>query len=135
MSMLAATMWRLEKDEQAKTWRVIEDTSTIERFELSKSDFPTAIAPEAPAYTEDAPAASRAVSMRQARLALLQVGLLQAAEEAIASMTGIDGDVARIEWQYAQEVHSNQPLVQSVALALGLDDQALQDLFEQAAKL
>jgi hypothetical protein len=128
-------MWRLEKDEQAKLWRVIEDTSTIERFELSKSDFPTAIAPEAPAYVDETPAAPRAISMRQARLALLQAGLLQAAEEAIASMPGIDGDVARIEWQYAQEVRSNQPLVQSVASALRLDDQALQALFEQAAQL
>jgi len=135
MAMLGATMWRLEKDEQAKEWRVVEDTSTIERFNLEKKDFPGAVPPEPPVYVETTPAAPEAVSMRQARLALLQVGLLQAAEDAISGMTGVEGDVARIEWQYAQEVRRSQPLVQSVASALGLDDDALAALFEQASKL
>ena len=133
--MLAATMWRLEKDEEEKAWRVIEDTSTIERFELSKKDFPSSVPPEAPAYVESASAAPESVSMRQARLALLQAGLLQAAEDAISGMTGVEGDVARIEWQYAQEVRRSQPLVQSIASGLGLDDRALASLFEQASKL
>ena len=135
MQMLAGALWRLEKDDEARTWRVVQDTSTIERFGLSPEDFPDAEPPQLPAYVEPAPAGPTVVTMRQARLALLQAGLLQRAEEAIASMAGIDGDVARIEWQYASQVRREQPLVQQLATVLGLDRSALDELFTKAAAL
>lgn len=43
-------------------------------------------------------------SARQARLALLGAGLLAQVNTAVANMVGAEGDAARIEWEYAQEV-------------------------------
>lgn len=72
------------------------------------------------------------VSMRQARLALLQAGLLSAVNTAIEAMPGDAGEAARIEWEYATEVHRDKALVQSLALALSLTETQLDDLFTAA---
>lgn len=50
MTMLGGTLWRLERDDKAKTWRLVEDNSTIERFGFSRADFPDAICPTIPYY-------------------------------------------------------------------------------------
>lgn len=82
---------------------------------------------------EPTPAIPTTVSMRQARLTLLAAGLLDAVNAAIAAMPGVDGDAARIEWEYATEVRRDSPLVSSLGPALGLDDAALDALFLAAA--
>lgn len=71
------------------------------------------------------------VSMRQARLALLAASLLDDVEAAIAAAP----QAARIEWEYATEVHRDYGLVLTLAPALGLTDQQLDDLFVTAASL
>lgn len=81
------------------------------------------------------PAIPEVVTMRQARLALLQSGLLAQVNTAIANMSGIDGDAARIEWEFSNTVERNQPLVQSLIGALGLTEAQLDDLFTLAATL
>ncbi len=73
--------------------------------------------------------------MRQARLALLQSGLLSQVNTAVASMPGVAGDTARIEWEFSSTVERNRPLVQSLVGALGLTDAQLDDLFRLAATL
>lgn len=75
------------------------------------------------------------VSMRQARLALLQAGLLQSVSEAIASMPGAEGDAARIEWEYAQEIRRDWPVVVAIGGELGLGEEQIDSLFIEAAKL
>lgn len=75
------------------------------------------------------------VSMRQARLALLQAGLLAQVPDAIASLSEPDRTAAEIEWEYSQTVDRQKAFVQMLAPALGLDDQALDDLFKRAATL
>jgi hypothetical protein len=75
------------------------------------------------------------VSMRQARLALLGAGLLDAVEAAIAAMEGVEGKAAQIEWEYATEVRRDSPLVDGLTAALGLTDAQLNDLFTVAATL
>ena len=45
MATLRGTLWRLEKDDQARAWLAIEDNSTIERFGFTRADFPGAVAP------------------------------------------------------------------------------------------
>lgn len=75
------------------------------------------------------------VTMRQARLALLNAGLLQTVNNAIAAMPSPQGDAARIEWEFSSEVHRNQPLVMSLAPALNMTDAQLDQLFIDAAKL
>ena len=76
-----------------------------------------------------------AVTMRQARLAMLGAGVLSAANDAIAAMEGVQGDAARIEWEYAQEVRRDAPLVAGMAAALGLSETQIDGLFVAAAGL
>ncbi len=75
------------------------------------------------------------VTMRQARLALLGAGLLAQVNTAVANIPGTEGDAARIEWEYAQEVRRDSPLVQSLIPALGMNDASLDALFTAAAAL
>lgn len=73
------------------------------------------------------------VSMRQAKLALLQYGLLSQINQAIASMPGVQGEAARIEWEYATAVKRNATLLVHIATAFGLTDEQLDNLFILAA--
>ena len=73
------------------------------------------------------------VTMRQARLALLQNGMLTQVNDAVANMPGAQGDTARIEWEFSSTVERNWPLVQALGAAIGLTEQQLDDLFTAAA--
>lgn len=85
---------------------------------------------------EDQPAAPvMAVTMRQARLALLAAGKLGQIDAAIDSLPSPQKEAARIEWEYSQEVQREKPLVLALAPALGLDDAQLDALFLAASKL
>lgn len=75
------------------------------------------------------------VTMRQARLALLGAGLLAQVNAAVANMPSTEGDAARIEWEYAQEVRRDSPLVAGLSAALGLTDETLDNLYKVAAGL
>jgi hypothetical protein len=75
------------------------------------------------------------VTMRQARLALLSQGLLDDVDAAIAAMAGVQGEAARIEWQYSQEVHRNKQIVAALAPILGFTEQQLDSLFLLASGL
>jgi hypothetical protein len=77
----------------------------------------------------------QAVTMRQARLALLGASLLDTVTAAIAGMSGAQGDAARIEWEFSSEVKRSQPLVQALTPTLGLTDAQLDALFMAAARL
>ena len=135
MATLRGTLWRLEKDDQARAWLAIEDNSTIERFGFTRADFPGAVAPALPAYVPPPSDVPQAVTMRQARLALLAANMLTTVNTAIAAMPGAEGEAARIEWEYAQEVERNSPFVAQLSALLELSDSELDDLFELAATL
>lgn len=75
------------------------------------------------------------VTMRQARLALLNVGLLGMVNDAIAAMQGAEGDAARIEWEFSSTVDRGKTFVQSISSALGLSESQLDELFELANTL
>lgn len=55
MTMLAGSLWRVERDDVAKTWVAVEDNSTIERFGFTRADFPDAKAPDLPEYPVQSP--------------------------------------------------------------------------------
>ena len=135
MALLAGTLWRLEKDDTAQAWVAIEDNSTIERFNFTRADFPDAQPPALPEYVPAVVAVPEVVTMRQARLALLGAGLLAQVNTAVANMPGAEGDAARIEWEYAQEVRRDSPLVAGLSAALGLTDETLDNLYKVAAGL
>lgn len=73
----------------------------------------------------------KVVSMRQAKLALLQQGLLDSVNTVIEQA----GDAAKIEWQYATEVKRDNSLVQAIASQLSITEQQLDDLFVLAKSL
>lgn len=135
MALLAGTLWRLEKDDTARAWVAIEDNSTIERFNFTRADFPDAQPPALPEYVPAVVAVPEVVTMRQARLALLGAGLLAQVNTAVANMPGAEGDAARIEWEYAQEVRRDSPLVAALSAAFGWTSAQLDDLFTEGAKL
>lgn len=68
-------------------------------------------------------------SMRQARLALLNAGILTQVADYIASIVGTEGDAARIEWDFGTVVMRSHALVQSVLPALGLTEADIDNLF------
>lgn len=76
-----------------------------------------------------------AVTMRQARVALLQAGLLEPINAAIAAMTGLDGDAARVTWEFSSEVRRDNPLIGQLSTSLGLTSAQLDQLFITAATL
>ncbi len=84
-------------------------------------------------YLGDPPLDYSKVTMRQARLALLGAGLLDAVNAAVAAMPGAGGAAARIEWEYSSEVHRHKALVSALGPALGLTEAQLDQLFVTAA--
>ena len=75
------------------------------------------------------------VTMRQARLALHAAGLLSQVEVAIEALPEPNRTVARIEWDYASEVHRASEFVTLLGAELELDKQSLDDLFLKAREL
>ena len=71
------------------------------------------------------------VTMRQARIALLAAGLLPTVTAAVAQAD----EVARIEWEYAQEVRRDWPTLLALQGAVGLSDEQLDALFLAASEL
>lgn len=81
------------------------------------------------------PAVPVSVTMRQARLALLKVGKLDAVNSALASMPGETGAAARIEWEFSSTVERTRGYVEQIGVGLGMTDKQLDDLFILAATL
>ena len=76
-----------------------------------------------------------AVTMRQARLALLGAGLLDDVEAAITALPSPQKEAAKIEWEYSQEVQRHNGFVSVLAPMLGMSPEQTDALFVQAAAL
>lgn len=122
---------------------VIDEFITVEGIEIALADryHPTFLAQLVPYDAANPPAPPPAppvpvpttVSMRQARLALLAAGKLEAVSTAIEGLPSPQKDAAQIEWEFATNVERNSAVVQLLAAALELDDGALDELFTDAA--
>lgn len=75
------------------------------------------------------------VTMRQARLALLGAGKLSGVDAAIASMPEPHKTAANIEWEYGNALRRDNPFVEQLGAALGLDAAGIDALFVEAAKI
>lgn len=82
-----------------------------------------------------APLVPQEVTMRQARLALLENGLLANVQTAINSLPEPDRTKAQIEWDYSNALQRSNAFVATLGSALGLSSQDLDDLFIQASAL
>ena len=85
--------------------------------------------------TATAAVVPQAVSMAQARAALIYAGLIAQVDAAIQAMPGMEGDLARNDWEFRQTVERSSPLVSSLSAALGLTEAQLDTLFSQAAAM
>ena len=93
------------------------------------------VLPEYPVPPVQPPQVPAAVTMRQARLALLGAGLLDDVDAAIDALPSPQKEAARIEWEYSQEVQRHNGFVSALAPALGLTQEQVDALFLQAATL
>lgn len=75
------------------------------------------------------------VTMRQAKLALAQSGLLSGVDITIAGLPADQKEKAEIEWNNASVVQKNSPLVQSITSSMGLSSQEVDNLFILASTL
>ena len=75
------------------------------------------------------------VTMRQARLALMQSGKLTNVATAIATLPSPQKETAEIEWEFSSEVFRQRELVVMIGAALQLDERGLDDLFILATTL
>lgn len=76
------------------------------------------------------------VTMRQARLALFEQGVLSQVGAALNSIPDeAERTKAQIEWEYATVVERNAALTQSLGAAMGLNKSQLDDLFRLAVTL
>lgn len=81
------------------------------------------------------PAVPASVTMRQARLALHGAGLYASVDAAIDAMPEPTRTVARIEWEYSNDLIRTNPLVAALAPALGLTSEQVDGLFIAASAL
>ena len=72
------------------------------------------------------------ITMRQARLALLNEGLLTIVDEAIANSTD---EVLKVEWEYATEVRRDWSSLIAMATSLGITQEQLDTMFLEGSKL
>jgi len=74
-------------------------------------------------------------SMRQARLALAEQGLLSQVQDAISLIPEPDKTKVEIEWEYASTIDRNSSWVSVLQPALGLSDEQVDSLFKTAISL
>jgi hypothetical protein len=84
-----------------------------------------------PEPANQAPTVPVSVTMKQAQLALLAAGKLDAVDGLIAAQAR----AVRVVWATSPTVERSNPLVASIGTSLGLTDAQIDALFEQAAKL
>lgn len=72
----------------------------------------------------------KSITPRQARLKLLEVGLLDELEAIITA-----NHAWQIEWEYATEVKRSSPLVAAVAAQAGMTDEEIDTMFKEASML
>ena len=75
------------------------------------------------------------ITMRQARLALLDASLLSSVQPAIDSLPEPSKTKAQIEWEYSNALQRDNPFVATLGGALGLSSEDIDNLFIQAARL
>lgn len=127
LAFLAGTLYRLERDDDAKTWRLVEDDTTIERFGFARADFPSVQPPAIPEWIAQKPDVPQTISRFQARAALFAAGLLPTIEAAM-NAPGVD-PLAKLAWDEALEFNRFSPTIAGMQAGLGLTDADLDALF------
>ena len=72
----------------------------------------------------------KTITLRQARLYLLSIELLDDLENIISQNRAY-----QIEWEYANQIERESPLVSIMGQTLNLDDTAIDNMFMEASKI
>lgn len=135
MALLRGSMWRLERDDVAKRWVAVEDSSTIERFGFTRADFPDAIPPALPEYVAPPEPVQMSITVNrfQINAALWQTGDLEKVD-AFAADPATDM-LVRLAWKEASEFNSASLFATAVAEHLELTTSQMADVFRFAASI
>lgn len=115
-------------------WVIIKNTTTGERrAQPEDQDLPLGYIVEASTANPDVlnpdTQVPNAVTMRQARLALLQAGKLHLIPLVIDSLSSPTKEAAIIEWEYSSEVQRHNGFVSQIGPALGMSSADIDALF------
>lgn len=109
----------------------------IKQLEDGSYSYTTVIIENPENYTDDAllEIANKAInpqsiSPRQARLALLNAGLLDEVDAMLVA-----NKAWQIEWEYATKIERVSPLISAMAMQLNLTDTQIDEMFASAAQL
>lgn len=131
MAMLGGTLWRLEKDDAAKTWTAVLDETTIERFGLTIADFTKVKSPELPEYIDPEPTPMKPLSAWQVRKVLTKFGVRAQVEAYVAGASQEIQDA----YNEPSEFQRDNVLLNSTAKLLGWTDEQLDSFFETGKTL
>lgn len=98
----------------------------IQRFGQIQRDYP--MPPDA---EPDAHKPRTTLTMRQARLYLEREGMLAQVDDMIGTLDA----AAQIEWQHSTAVEMGSPIVRLLMVELGLTEQQVQGMFDEASVL
>jgi hypothetical protein len=131
LTLLEGSLWRVERDDAAQTFVAIEDNSTIERYGLTRADFPNAQPPELPEWTPPPSNVPQTVSPLQAKAELMARELY---DDVVAVLNAAGDPVMTLAWETASEFRRTSPMVLGIAGAMSWNDGYLDDLFTKAAE-
>ena len=117
MTHNASFQWVETDDAITQTWTVTEKTDAENAQALAEWRNKTS------------------VTMRQARLALIEQGLLSQVQDGIALIPEPDRSKIQTEWEYASTVERGSVWVSILQPALSLTDEQMDDLFKLAGTL
>lgn len=125
-----------------KLQAIIVNVDGSKRVVYDGAEMPVTEAPLTPEDTLEvesaqytSPAIPSSVLMRQARLVLLELGLLDSVESATKDMPSPSKDIAEIEWNYSPIVDRHKALVAVLVGKLGISESQLDELFIKASSL
>lgn len=125
--------------EQPNQWNEIEDFIEITKLKSNQPNSYSVWNEDTNSWIEDVELKKeyeqqrlipKNITLRQAKLQLLADGFLDDVEALIT----VDRR-SQIEWEYANEVYRQSPLIEGIKGALGLTDKQIDDMFITASKL
>jgi hypothetical protein len=114
-------------DQMPSDWELVKTETANVGDDYINGEFVTPVPP----YVEPVVYIPIVISMRQARLQLLSMNLLDVVNAQISTMS----QAAQIEWEYATEVQRSNPLVSALQAALSMTDSNMDTFFYNASLL
>ena len=133
----------IEKDpfngkEQPHQWSEIEEFISVSKVKSNQPNSYSVWSEDTKSWIEDKKKKKeyekslipKAITLRQARLYLLSINLLDDLEEIISQNRAY-----QIEWEYANQIERESPLVVVLGQALNLDSDAIDSMFTEASQI